>query len=432
MANPINERHPNVVLALCDSMRARNLSCYGYAKPTTPCLDELARHGVRFAKAFTQAPFTTASVASLLTGVYPSVHGIQHYGQRLAEDWLTLPELLQEGGYQTAAFVANPHINQQSGMARGFDCFLDGRPFYKRGRLVAPFVAWAESGRKLNELVKKHLRQMDDRPFFFFVFYNDSHVPFSALPRVLLPLVGRRYHTPDFEKQRYTDSDMIRIVDMYDRSLWRADRYVGQLWDMIRHSQYASSTVFIVSADHGEGLDRRPERAGHGRLYESGIHVPLVVQDPRTKAGKVISEMVTSLDIAPTICELSGQKIPSQFQGQSLAPCLKGDGSDPIHEHVVAEYHDCRCIRTNRWKLIVRGAGIGVPVKEPLAAELYDLENDPWEESDLAQTEPQRVMDLIAELKRTIDDATKLRNAPLSFKRDDLVVERLRGLGYID
>ena len=271
------DRRPNIVLVLADSMRARSASCYGYGKRTTPYLDRLAAEGVRFANAFAQAPFTIASVASILTGVYPSVHQLQYYGQRLSNDLVTLPEILRKAGYYTAGFIANPHINLDSGLTRGFVYFTDGRPWYKRPRLMRYFVAWAESGRALNRCVKRVLRKaLENQPFFFFVFYNDSHVPFSGLPRLLLPLVGRKFHTPDFETYTYTDAELARVIELYDQSLQRADAYIGQLWRMTQGAG-GGNTVFIVSSDHGEGLDRRAERAGHGRLYENGIHIPLVI-----------------------------------------------------------------------------------------------------------------------------------------------------------
>ncbi|HEX6386197.1 MAG TPA: sulfatase-like hydrolase/transferase, partial [Anaerolineae bacterium] len=359
MTHFTSHKRPNLVLVLCDSMRAGNVSAHGYHQRTTPNLDRLASKGMRFQNAFVQAPFTIASTASILTGVYPSVHRLESYGQRLDGRLDTLPELLRAAGYYTAGFVANPHVNPDSGLTRGFTCFTDGRPWYKQLPGVKRLSAWAESGKALNRRVQEVLPKIHDQPFFFFVFYNDSHVPFSDLPRILLPLAGRKFHSPDFESVSYTDEELARVVALYNRALQRADRRLGELYRLIQRSPHAADTIFLISADHGEGLDRRFERAGHGRLYENGIHVPLVIRAPKMAyAGKVVAELATSLDLSPTICELAGVKVPAQFQGNSLTPYLRNEASKQPRSHIISEYHDSRCVRTKEWKLIQRGAGI--------------------------------------------------------------------------
>jgi arylsulfatase A-like enzyme len=409
------------------------VSCYGYGRLTTPNLDRLAAKGVRFANAFVQAPFTIASTASILTGVYPSVHRLQRYGQRLSDDLITLPEVLQEAGYYTAAFVANPHINPDSGLTRGFVYFTDGRPWYKRPRLMRHFVAWAESGKALNRCVKKQLERIGNQPWFFFVFYNDSHVPFSGLPHIFLPLVGRKFHTPDFERYTYTDAELARVIDLYDGSLRRADGWMGELWGLIQDTPYAGTTTFIISADHGEGLDRRAERAGHGRLYDNGIHIPLVVcADWIAERGRVIDEMVTSLDLAPTICELARLDKPAQFQGKSLVSFLVGETLSPLRSHIISEYHDSRCVRTLEWKLIQRGAGIGTSGTSRMGIELYDLAQDPGEEEDVSREHPGIVAELSRVLDRFASESDRAAREPSAFAEDELIIERLRGLGYVD
>jgi arylsulfatase A-like enzyme len=430
------QRRPNVVLVLADSMRARHVSSYGYSRRTTPNLDRFAADGVRFQNAFTVAPFTIASTTSILTSTYPSVHGLERYGQRLGDDVVTLPELLQSAGYYTAGFVANPHINPQAGLTRGFADFTDGRAAYKRSKPMSRITAWAESGKALNRRVAQSLRQTagDDRPFFFFVFYNDSHVPFSGLPRVFLPLVGQKFHTPDFETQFYTDKELERVIELYDESLQRADLRLGQLHAQLLRTAHMTNTIFIIAADHGEGLDRRFERAGHGRLYDNGIRIPFVVSSPLLPDhGRVVDDLVTTLDIAPTICDLAGITPPCQFQGQSLRPLLTGHARVQPATHVISEYHDSRSVRTSDWKLIRRGVGIsGQVMPGDPTIELYDLRQDDAEERNVASTYPQ----ITAQLSGILDDfvARTGRSAlqPALFAKDDITMERLRGLGYVE
>lgn len=431
-----SESRPNIILVLADSMRARNVSCYGYPHETTPNLDAMAARGMRFQNAFTVAPFTVASVTSILTGVYPSVHRLERYGQCLSDDLVTLPEILQAAGYYTAGFVANPHINPDAGLTRGFDYFTDGRPAYKRPRPMSRITAWAESGKALNRRVKAQLRKMDDtdHPYFFLVFYNDSHVPFSGLPRILLPLVGMKFHTPDFERIFYTDGELARVQDLYDQALQRADRCLGQLLESIRQATRSDNTVVIFSADHGEGLDRRFERAGHGRLYDNGIHVPLVVAASSISVqGQVVEDVVTTLDIAPTICDLAGVNKPQQFQGRSLSALMSGQSLPHVDSRVISEYHDSRAVRTSDWKLIHRGNGIaGARAAYGTAVELYHLAHDPGEDFNVADVHPvlrDRFLDELREFEAAVDESSLV---PATFQRDNLTLERLRGLGYIE
>ena len=423
----------NIVLVLADSMRTRNVSCYGYERRTTPRLDALAAEGARFANAFVQAPFTVSSVASILTGVYPSAHGLQHYGERLSDKLTTLPEQLQAAGYYTAAFVANPHINADSGLTRGFTYFTDGRPWYKRPRSMSRLVSWAENGRALNRHVERQLRTLNSQPFFFFVFYNDSHIPFSDLPRLFLPLVGGKFHSPDFETVSYSAAELARVVDLYDASQRRADRYIGQLYDIVQRMSQGLNTTFLISADHGEGLDGRFERAGHGRLYDSGIHVPLIISGTGISSpGAVVSEMVASLDLAPTVCELAGIDAAVQFQGTSLVPFIDQDASRPSHPYVVSEYHDSRSVRTAQWKLIQRGAGIGMlDSSDTTEIELYDVQRDSWEEENVAGQHPDVVAELSGLLAGFVADIAASVHSPSAFEEDEAVIERLRGLGYV-
>jgi arylsulfatase A-like enzyme len=432
-STPPIRKHPNIVLILADSMRAANVSCYGYHRPTTPHIDQLATQGILFQNAFVPAPFTVASIASLLTGVYPSTHGLEHYRQRLSDSLLSFPEYLREQGYFTAAFVVNPHVNEESGLTRGFKYSTDARAWYKRPRLASPFVAWAESGAAINRRVHRQLTKAKQEPFFFLIFYNDSHVPFSNLPRLLLPLIGKKFHTPDFDSHTYTDAELERIKRLYDRALQRTDAHIGQAWQFFQQAQLIKDTYFLISADHGEGLDRRPDRGGHGRLFENGIHVPLLVLPPgQCQAGRIVEDLVSLLDIAPTLLELSGLDAPLQFDGRSLVPYLNREGPKP-RDYIVSEYHDRCCIRTARWKLILRTTGISKTIVESTAdVELYDLTNDPDESLNEAHEYPELVADLRSKLREILKSAADKGRPAGIFAEDSVILKRLQGLGYLD
>jgi arylsulfatase A-like enzyme len=254
------------------------------------------------------------------------------------------------------------------------------------------------------------------------------------LPRILLPLVGKKFHTPDFERIFYTDSEMARVQELYDQALRRVDRCLGQLLELIRQSSRGGDAVVMFSADHGEGLDRRFERAGHGRLYDNGIRIPLVIEASSISArGQVVEDLVTTLDIAPTICELASADVPQQFQGRSLRAAISGQPRLHVSSRVISEYHDSRAVRTSDWKLIHRGHGIaGARTAYGTAVELYHLAHDPGEDFNVADVHPvlrDRLLDELREFEAAVDESSLV---PATFQRDNLTLDRLRGLGYIE
>lgn len=443
---------PHIVLLVIDALRARHLGLYGYERPVSPVLDELGAEGVVFEAAFTQAPFTMASTASLYTGLYPSTHRTIYYDHVLPSEYETLPRVLKAGGYTTAAFVANPHINPKSGYARHFDFFDEGRPWWRRhSRLARRFSRhrWGEDAAWLTRAMTRHLTRQRAAPFFLFGFYIDTHAPYTQPLRryrrlmspATLTKIAAHQRQADFLKHPMSDDDIRTIVDMYDAEIRWVDRHVGRLVSTLKRRGVWERTLFIVTSDHGEGFDNRPWRGGHGQLYEKGTHVPLILHWPEMwSEGKRISHLVGLIDLLPTVAELVGRPLGAgQVHGHSLLPLLRGEGG--VERSVIfSETAIARMARTLEWKYIDNrgGCDLGGRGKEkitrrsPEVEELYYLPEDPLEEHNLAAERPATLGRMRRQLAGFQASYVSDQHSQGHTEFDDEFLARLRGLGYID
>ena len=434
------QRMPNVVLVLVDCLRARNIGCYGYGVEDTPYMDRLAEGSFLFRKAFVQAPHTQPSIASILTSLYPSVHGVNKRENRFDARMIRMGEVLREAGYDTAAFVANPHINPKSGHLEGIQFFTDGCNWIKRRSWR--LSRWGEDSSVLNGYFFNWFRRKrtPNQPFFAFIFYIDVHNPYTSLPNVFRRFLNTKLHYPDFTKNEYSDDEMEQLEQLHRKQVRKVDRSVGRLIRFLERQKAWDNTLLILTADHGEGLDRRPGHGSHGGLYEKGIHVPLIMSAPWLKAfPRMFDHLVASIDILPSILELLGLPECPQCQGRSFTPLLRGDAYEP-REYVAGEYNRNRYIRTGRWKYINNTGGILGPHpdwsnhRELLEfEELYDLEVDADEDRNVVR---QVSEDLLARLRslhhRFLGILQEQTFCAETYKMDEDVLQRLRGLGYIE
>lgn len=338
---------PNILFIILDTVRALNLSVYGYPRPTSPRLESLARSAARFDYAFSNAPWTLPSHASFFTGRLP---------HELSADWLTplddryptIAEALAEHGYLTAGFIGNTlYGDTEKGLDRGFQHWEDyavtpGELFRSSvlvreatGRRITrePFNSFELLGRKrakdINEEFFSWLDQAGDRPFFTFLNYFDAHAPY--LPR---EEYARRFQTAGL-KHNY--SPWIRFrgkpkgdslipgwvqdnQDRYDAMLAELDAELGNLLDELERRKLLENTIVIVSSDHGEQFGEHAVM-GHGNsLYLPVLHVPLLIRYPsKVPAGSTMTRAVALRDIPATIADLAGLGGDIHFPGRSLA-----------------------------------------------------------------------------------------------------------------
>ncbi|HSF20219.1 MAG TPA: sulfatase-like hydrolase/transferase [Vicinamibacteria bacterium] len=374
-----------------DTLRADRLGIYGSGVPT-PNLDRLARAGVYFTNVYAQSPLTLPSHSSILTGTYPTFHGVRDNGRyRLSEEMETLAEILKHAGYQTAAFVGAYPVHSRFGLSQGFDHYDESFP-------PAPLrLALAE--RRADAVVaaaEDWLAAERQGPFFVWVHLFDPHAP---------------YDPPDpFE-------------DTYEGEIAYVDRSLEGLF-----SRAGEDVLVVVTADHGEGLGEHGEQTHSLFVYDSTLHIPLILHGHGAATGTVVEGQARSIDILPTILDLVGQKgACTRCQGASLAPGLRGASLPRLPSYAETYFprlnlgwSELRSLRDEGWKYIA--------APQP---ELYDLESDPGESRNLASTHPAKVQELAIELE-SVEASTRGEesafSAPLA---DPETVAILRSLGYL-
>lgn len=399
---------PNVVLIVLDTVRADSLTPYGSARDVTPNLAKLAREGVLFRNAHSTASWTLPAHASLFTGRWPSELSAD-VGRPLDGTFPTLAEEMAGRGYATAGFVANTeNCNAWYGLARGFEHYGD---FYEndritplevlRGSRLGRSLATSRWGSKLIEaavgrgryqyrksaemLGRDALAWLDgrgDRPFFLFLNYFDAHDPY-------VPPAGaeRRYSTPGAMGPQ-------AARDGYDDCLAYLDDQLGRFLGELERQGERERTIFVVTADHGEGFGEHG-LSGHGlSLYRMETQIPMIVVAPgKAPRDATVARPVSLRDVAPTILDLvgGGPAAAGPFPGESLASAWAEGASDeptPVlteldrAEAVPDEAGEAparlgmmRSLVTDRHAYIVNGDG---------REELYDLVADPEESRDLA------------------------------------------------
>ncbi len=436
---------PNVLLVMVDTLRADHLSCYGSTTVKTPKVDALAADGTRWANTFSQASWTRPSVATILTGLYPSSHGAAHKADRLPDRVDTLAEVLQRGGYRTAGFADNANISQAFNFQQGFDEYHYLAPdyFFAAGEVASQLALY--SGLRLvrerflahyvdvhhyyqpAEVVTAEARGWLERgagsgPFFLFVHYMDPHDPYCAHP-----FDGECYARVANPNPPAALAE--KLHHLYEGEVAYLDEHLGVLLDDLRRRGLYDRTLIVLTSDHGEEFH---EHGGwwHGTtLYDEQIHVPLIVKPPGAHGqNRVLDELATSLDIAPTIVTAAGLKVPPAMQGNVLP--LDG-GAAPGWASTFAEEdlegNVLQAVRTREWKLIT--ANEGNP-RGLAPEELYDLPRDPGEQRNVVASSP-AADGMRAELGKSVLKAREHSGATEPGQMDPATRARLKALGYI-
>jgi tetratricopeptide (TPR) repeat protein len=393
------------MLVTIDTFRADRLNA-----TVTPNLDRLAARSVRFTSARSAVPLTLPSHTTILTGELPTVHGVRQNGLTpLFDARPTVAQLLKDNGYDTAAFVGAFVLDRRFGLAQGFDFYEDQIPRDQRAteRLEAERPAGVVVDRALvwlNVVVGR--RTLSGRkPFFAWVHLYDPHAPY----------------TPPREFVR-TTSHQPAATDLYDGEVAYTDAQIARVLDWLVSTHLDRETIVIVAGDHGEGLGDHGERTHGMLLYDSTLHVPLVVSKPGAAAATV-TQPVSLVDIAPTILGAAGVTPPSTMTGRDLMTASVAQAFRPADIYAETEYPrvagwaPLQALTDGRWKAIRAGA----------ATELYDLEHDALEQHDVAATQASTAAAFVARIE-TIRTAAK---APAPTAVSAEAQERLRALGYV-
>lgn len=459
-------RKPNILVYLICSLRPDHTSLHGYARETTPFLKSLGASGVVFEDAHAQAPWTKASVPSLLTSLHAWTLDIRSETGTIPPGARPLAQRLRQAGYLTASAVTNPFAGRVSGLDRGCD-YLFEYPVIHRARNEA--TDRGTDSAALNRVLFPWLERHRDVPFFLYAHTTDPHAPYrpppgfeqrwadpaetKAFDRAYASLHDLRQYgggavfTREAVKARGLDPDRFlrQAIDRYDGEIAFCDASLAGLFEKLKQLGIADDTLFVVVSDHGEEFwDHGFTGHGHS-LYHELIHAVWVMWNPKLLPRPArLSEPVALVDLVPTLLELLGLPVEGVVEGQSLLPLLKGASfrrkgyvaaSKPARPNprgfVPENATDSFMLLDHRWKLIWRPQAQRADLSE---AELYDRPADPGEGHNVAARFPAETSRLVGEVRAWIsaqEEIRKLVGRGREATLDPKALERLRTLGYI-
>ena len=488
---------PNILLISTCCLRADHMSCYGYHLDTTPNITRLVTEGTIFEQAYSTSCWTPPAHASLVTGLYPSCHGAFH-GICINDSVPTMAELLGKLGYYTIGFVDNGHMGSLTRSDRGFHefyevgqrhgvktkNFLDTMRSVARQHMPLTTAVWRKL-KQVNKNISKEIGLVDDgahrttlriiewlktykqqkQPFFMLLCYNEMHPPFGVphpykyrylshpIWQVNWPKIQKINNNPywyitGIVSTKAQDFEVLKAL--YDAQSYYVDKWLGQLFDYMQRSDITDNTLIIFTSPHGYNIGEHGLGGLQGCLYETLVHVPLIMRYPDVvPPGLRIRNLVQLTDILPTILEIAGGN-PSELklQGYSLLPIQP---NNIYREYVIAERSEAqpppqllqvirssgqnfdperfrrftstlRMIRQGDYKCIC-----GPDDNE----ELFNLISDPNELHNLATQEPQRTRAMAAKLKKWLG-SFEHRTSELEEpdKIEQSILEHLREMGY--
>lgn len=487
---------PNILLLGVDSLRTDRLGVDGHKRDLTPTLDKLAKNGTFFKQCYVPCARTAPSLASLLCGRWPHSHGIRDNFTTLGESSIghtSLPALLREQGYRTIAIsdwcgsdlgkfpfgfeeldLPNDQWNIRYLIRQGpkdLRLFLTlfthndfGRRFLPELYYLAGVPMTSELGKRTREAISRCAET--DTPFFLNIFMSTTHAPFgseypyytrytpknySGKSKFVMSGLNEPFEVIQRQKQGKASFEFEQIIDLYDGCVRNFDDEVARVLDHLEQCDMENNTIVVIYSDHGmEFFERETWGQGNSVIVDDSSRIPLIIVDPRSAKGNIISNTVRSIDLAPTILDLVGLPIPKEMEGVSLkqaiesgnvAPELaayaetgiwvtrvpsleekhitypdlpdlleipnKRDGTMAIkgtYKDITVSAKD-RMVRTDRWKLVY------LPMVDGIASKLFDLRNDPECINDVSSQHP----DIMRKMSKLLDD----------WLADDPVIRRL-------
>jgi arylsulfatase A-like enzyme len=333
---------PSFVVVVLDTVRADHTSAYGYDRDTTPNLARLSARGIRFERAYATGHWSLPSHASLFTGLLASRHGAHTEHLALDDRHPTLAEVLAQHGYETANFTGNAWIGPGTGMTRGFQLnheswrsyhvdimLLANRVYYA---LMAP--DWDKGGAETVAGIRRWLSERDEtRPYFLFVNFYEPHGPYQHVPRAFrsrftdadlslraLEAIGTRVMTATQNGNPLSADDVAAGRDLLDGAIAAADALLGELLELV-----GDEPIVVVLSDHGELFGEHTLFGHSNTLYEPLIRIPLLIAGGALPSGFVAEEVVSLVDIMPTLLALAGIEAPA-VDGVDLRPLLREGG----------------------------------------------------------------------------------------------------------
>jgi choline-sulfatase len=428
---------PNIVIMVIDCLRPDHMGCYGYGRRTSPNIGRLAERGLRFSKAFSNAPWTKPSVATMFTSLYPNMHKAINANSLLPQASLTMAEILKNEGYRTLFFNGgNPFISDRFRFGQGFD------------------AAGGTIGRKeagvLSEEFLSCLPRLRNDTFFAYLHYMDVHVPYSKnehnfefgedLPGEYLEpgAISAGTIRTKSANGELAEAEKIHLVDLYDGQIKLVDQAIQSIVSALEREGLTENTLIIVCSDHGEEFWEHGNYEHGHTLYNELLHIPLIIVGAGLPRSRIESR-VALIDVLPTVLEVAGIRLQGvSLQGRSLLALTEGtDGvtSNPSVFAMGTLYGpETYCLIRSNLKLMLKTEDqvdkfelIGY--SSEAESELYDTVNDPLEQNNIFVTRGSEALTLRAELDGFKDAESTIRAKSTVIDED--LEERLRSVGYL-
>ncbi|MBA3885154.1 MAG: sulfatase-like hydrolase/transferase [Acidobacteria bacterium] len=379
----------HLVIITIDTMRADRLGAYGYAQARTPAMDELARTGVRFERAFAPTPITLPSHASLMTGLYPPGHGARHNGMRVGMAPPTLAERFSRGGFATGAFVAAFPLDRRFGLARGFDAYGDQVPRGRDGRQASE-----RPGHVVVDEALSWLKAHQGQRLFLWLHLFEPHAPYGD------------------------PADRRPATDRYDDEIAEADRQVRRLLDALPDRDQA---LIVLASDHGEAFGEHGEIAHSIFVYDTTLRVPLILSGPGLPRGIAIEDPVSLVDVAPTLLRRFDLG-DLEADGVDIGPLIGGGPLSPrgLYAESFAPLLDFGWSALRSWRVD------GLKYIAAPKPELYDVAQDPGELRNIVGDREAEAAAMAHRVDRI--SAAALQAGPAV---DPETTARLQALGYL-
>jgi arylsulfatase A-like enzyme len=411
-----------VVVIVVDTLRADHVGCYGAEHPTTPSIDRFAAGAIQFHDALAVAPWTTPSIAAMLSSRYPSEVSWRHPPVPLAPSVVSLPELFKDAGYRTGAIVSHLYVSRQLGFDQGFDLYDQDNARGHR-HISSPSVT-----RKALDFLERH----QDERFFLFLHYFDPHSDFlrhsrydffpdyAGPVRPDAPLGELLRQAPEMSAE-----DLRYVRALYDSEIRFTDDHVGWVLTRLRELGLYDDALIVITSDHGEEFaERGTHYIGHGtHLHRELLHVPLLIKPPHHTGHRDVEQAVSLIDLAPTLVRAAGLDAfdPVWFRGRALPL----DGTRIPAAPAFSDNAGRRLsVVSGGWKLMRDG--------DPPRDRLFELATDPTEQRDRLADHPEHARTLRAALETwlTATSQTTRVEGTASFTPEQQ--EQLRALGYAE
>jgi arylsulfatase A-like enzyme len=422
------ENRPSVLVITVDALRADRLGNYGYEKPTSPNIDRLLADGLQFERAWTPEPLTGPAMCSMITGLQPQEHAATRNGLRMKPGLDSLPKILAQHGWRTAAFVGTWTLKDNlTLLGEHFETYGERLRRRRWFGILNSEATGEDITADALDWLSKYSEEDPARPFFLWVHYIEPHAPY-------------RFHEKYAERLGINDDKLSRR-DRYDTEIAAVDDAVGGLLSGIRELGRDDNLVVVFTADHGESLGEH-DYWGHGRyLYEPSLRIPLGISWKGRIPARSTSTQATLLDLAPTLLELIGVDVPDKLPGWSWAATARGEG--PLAERTVCYQahrgavhggsHDNERKRSKGllWVGVIEGNRKELIQVNRQYLQSFDLGSDPGELVNLASTDSrpsQQLLACFAEISTGLGALDRLATQKL----DDETVEQLKALGYLE